>query len=443
MSSEKNVLEDSDRDIEEEIPQSRVIKIGDLGKVVTGGTPSTKQEDNYGGDYPFIRVSDFGSDPFVEDTGKKLTEKGRTEVENKEIPEGSVMVSCIGTGLGKTALATEKCVTNQQVNSIIPEEIFDNWYIYYKLTANRKLLQKYAGGSAQPIISKSRFSDIEIEVQTYETQRKIGKILSAFDKKIRVNNRINDILEEIAQSLFKSWFVDFDQYNEFKQSDLGEIPKSFDIGKLDDKIWSGRGYSYTSEFLDKENELDDNYPMINLKNVREGGGFRNDGYKYYTEESMKDRYKIESGDLILAITDLTQEGRVIGSPALIPNLNAKMNIISQDVAKIIPEEIPKEFLYHLFRSKQFQDYSKSVATGTTVLHLSLTSIGEFEFAIPPESKMNEFAEIAHTIHKKKHETINENNNLRVLRDTLIPKLMSGEIRVDDIDLNEFRFDNEK
>lgn len=443
MSSEKNVLEDSDRDIEEEIPQSRVIKIGDLGKVVTGGTPSTKQEDNYGGDYPFIRVSDFDSDPFVEDTGKKLTEKGRTEVENKEIPEGAVMVSCIGTGLGKTALATEKCVTNQQINSIIPEEKFDNWYIYYKLTANRKLLQKYAGGSAQPIISKSRFSDIEIEVQTYETQRKIGKILSEFDKKIRLNNRINDILEEIAQSLFKSWFVDFDQYNEFKQSDLGEIPKSFDIGKLDDKIWSGRGYSYTSEFLDKENELDDNYPMINLKNVREGGGFRNDGYKYYTEESMKDRYKIESGDLILAITDLTQEGRVIGSPALIPNLNAKMNIISQDVAKIIPEEVPKEFLYHLFRSKQFQDYSKSVATGTTVLHLSLTSIGEFEFVIPPESKMNEFAEIARTIHKKKHETINENNNLRVLRDTLIPKLMSGEIRVDNIDLDELRSGNEE
>jgi type I restriction enzyme S subunit len=242
--------------------------------------------------------------------------------------------------------------------------------------------------------------------------------------------------------MFDYRFEHFGPYEELVESEIGEVPAEFEIAEIDDLVWSGRGYSYTSEYLDKDDEIEDSYPMINLKNVKEGGGFRTDGYKYYTEDQMKDRYKIDEGDLVVAITDLTQEGGLIGSPALIPELDEELNIISQDVAKIVPEDVPREFLYHLFKTERFQEYSKSVATGTTVLHLSLTSIGEFQFALPSHEKLEEFAKQVRPIHKKKSNIIQENSRLRAIRDTLLPKLMSGEVRVDDIKLDELEVDNE-
>ncbi len=275
-----------------------------------------------------------------------------------------------------------------------------------------------------------------------KNKKKIATFLDNLDRKIECNNRISQLLERAAQTLFNHWFVDFDPYEDFEESELGEIPTGFEFVEVDDLVWSGRGYSYTSEYLDKENEIEESYPMINLKNVKEGGGFRTDGYKFYTEESMKDRYMIEEGDLVVAITDLTQEGGLIGSPALIPELEEERNIISQDVAKIVPENVPREFLYHLFKTERFQEYSKSVATGTTVLHLSLTAIGEFQFALPPEEKLNEFAQRVRSMHSKKSNIIQENSRLRRLRDTLLPKLMSGEIRINDINLDDLQVSNE-
>lgn len=236
--------------------------------------------------------------------------------------------------------------------------------------------------------------------------------------------------------------MDFDPYNEFKNTEIGKIPRDFEVVKLDDIVELMRGYSYSSDYLDKENEIEDSYPMVNLKNVQEGGGFRSDDYKYYTEDSIKDRYHIGKGDLILAITEQTLDGSLIGSPAIIPDLDAEMSIISQDLAKVLPEDVSKEFLYHLFKTNDFDDYSTSVATGTTVFHLSLTAIGEYELALPPEEKIREFTGIARSIHKQKSVLLDENRRLAQIRDTLLPKLMSGDIRVNDISLDELKVDSE-
>jgi type I restriction enzyme S subunit len=275
-----------------------------------------------------------------------------------------------------------------------------------------------------------------------QEQKKIGRVLCNFDNKIEENKKSLKLLDGTSQTIFENKFIKYDAYNDFKNTDLGDVPAEFDIVEIDDLVWSGRGYSYTSDHLDKENELKDSYPMINLKNVEMGGGFNPEGYKYYTEKDMKDRYLIEEGDLIVAITDLTQEGNLIGSPALVPTLDEDMNIISQDVAKIVPDDVPREFLYHLFKTEKFQEYSKSVATGTTVLHLSLTAIGDFEFALPPEEEYRSFANSVRGIHRKKSNIIRQNKLLEEIRDTLLPKLMSGEIRVNDIELDELEVDSE-
>ena len=314
-------------------------------------------------------------------------------------------------------------------SSSLEVEDVDLKFLYYNFLDFD--LDRLKSGSAVPGLNRNDFYDETIIFPPIKEQKKIAGVLSSLDRKIETNNRITELLEEMAQTLFKSWFIDFEPYEDFKQSELGEIPESFEVKELGDLIDSGRGYSYTSDYLDKEKQEEESYPMINLKNIKEGGGFRTDGYKYYTEEEMKDRYRISEGDLIVAITDLTQEGRVIGSPAMIPELESDMNIISQDTAKIEPEEIPKEFLYYLLRTESFLGHAKSHATGTTVLHLSLTSIGDFRFAVPPKEKIEEFSSIAEKIINKKFSNIEENKKLEEMRDTLLPKLMSGEIRVND------------
>jgi type I restriction enzyme S subunit len=361
-----------------------------------------------------------------------------------EFGTGDILFGKLRPYFRKVALARHDGICSTDINVIKPTDKVDRDFLFYTLFRRDfiDIADKTSTGTRMPRADWEKLDEMKVALPPLAEQNKISKILYRLDTKIELNNQINQNLEDIAQTLFESWFVKFNPYNTFKNSEVGEIPEYFEVVELGDLIWSGRGYSYTSEFLDKENEIDESYPMINLRNVREGGGFRNDGYKYYTEDSMKDRYKIESGDLILAITDLTQEGRVIGSPALIPKLSEDMNIISQDVAKIEPEEVSKVFLYHLFRTNAFQDYCKSVATGTTVLHLSLKSIGSFEFSMPPKEKVNEFVDIARSIHKKKNEMVEENDNLRAIRETLLPKLMSGEIRVNDIELDELEVDSE-
>jgi type I restriction enzyme S subunit len=421
----------------DEVPLSEVID------PVLGKTPKRSNEDYWEGSIKWASAKDISQNNTrkIYDTAEYMTSEGKDASNAKKMPEGTLVVIARGT-LGRSAQLGEPMTFNQTCYGLDADnsELLDD-FLYYAWNFRFNQIQSVSHGTVFDTITMDSFKDIDIPLPPLETQKKICNVLTSIDDKIEVNNRIDEILEEMAQVIFKSRFIDFDLYEKFKKSAVGKIPNSFQVVNLDDLIWSGRGYSYTSDHLDKGNKLNESYPMINLKNVHEGGGFRNDGYKYYTETPMKDRYKIETGDLILAITDLTQEGRVIGSPALIPDLDNDINIISQDVAKIVPEVANRVFFYHLFKSMKFQDYSRSVSTGTTVLHLSLKSIAEFEFALPPESDINEFSDITKYLHIQKRKIIKENDALRSLRDTLLPKLMSGELSVAEISLDDLEVDS--
>lgn len=318
-------------------------------------------------------------------------------------------------------------------------------FVYY--TARRPEIRKFAikrmtGTSGRQRVPLDIFDQKAISLPPINEQKKITAILDNLDTKIEINTKIREKLEELVQTIFKSHFVDFDLYDDFKDTEIGEIPSQFEVVELNNIVDLMRGYSYSSDYLDKENEIEDSYPMINLKNVKEGGGFRSDDYKYYTENDVKERYHIDVGDLILAITEQTLDGSLIGSPAIIPELDTETSIISQDLAKVLPKNVSREFLYHLFKTTDFDEYSTSVATGTTVFHLSLTAIGEFEFALPPDDKIKQFTNIARPIHKKKSILLDENRRLAQIRDTLLPKLMSGEVRVNDINLDDLEVGSE-
>ena len=394
--------------------------ISDLGKVITGKTPRTSILENYGGKIPFLTPSDNLSEKFSPTTSKTLTKIGLNEVKNCLLPSKSICVSCIGSDLGKVVLTKNPTVTNQQFNSIVPNEENDADFIYYLMTVVGKHLNYLSKTStAVPIINKSTFANYEIEIPNIKEQKRIGKILSSLDDKIELNRRINDNLEQQAQALFKSWFVDNPDSN-WKKISLSEVA-SF-VG----------GYSYTGK------ELTDfsNVAMATIKNFMRNGGFKAEGFKGINPSAkLKECHYANLFDILVAHTDLTQNADVIGNAELLLTCGKYNSIIfSMDLVKVLPKEIfPYSFLLAaMLKNKMFKAHCLGYINGTTVLHLNKKALPEFEIRKPSDSEAKIMNETLAPYYKRMAKLLQETDKLISLRDTLLPKLMSGELKINDI-----------
>jgi type I restriction enzyme S subunit len=177
---------------------------------------------------------------------------------------------------------------------------------------------------------------------------------------------------------------------------------------------------------------EEGYGLVNLKNIKEGGGFAVDDLKYYSGPH-KDRHQVQSGEVIIAITEQTLDGELIGSPAVVPpHPDVDKTVISQDVGVIRPNpdsSVTSEFLYYLLKDKPFRGYAESNATGTTVYHLKLDDVADFEFILPDEEQIIKFTKIVRLCWEYWYTILKENSSLADMRDTLLPKLMKGEFRL--------------
>ncbi|MDE0486137.1 MAG: restriction endonuclease subunit S, partial [Nitrospira sp.] len=186
-------------------------KIGALGRVVTGKTPSTVEKSNFDGPYPFITIPDLDGRVFIDNTERTLSDKGAAVLRTCLLPPGAVLMSCIAT-VGRCGVTTRPSFTNQQINSVIPVSGVDSRFLYYVFTQlGHELESTGGGGSVYTNVSKNRFSNIEVLMPVdLAEQRTIAHILGTLDDKIELNRRMNETLEAMARALFKSWFVDFD-----------------------------------------------------------------------------------------------------------------------------------------------------------------------------------------------------------------------------------------
>ncbi len=185
------------------------IRIGDLGLVITGKTPQTKNAKYWGGHRLFITPKDLQRTKHIFQTERIITDAGLESVKGCKLPARAVCVSCIDN-IGYVGMTTQDCISNQQINSIVVNKDYDADYVYYVMRGLWPLFKKYEGSStALSILNKSQFSNIRVRVVTdIKVQRRIAAILSSLDDKIELNNKINANLEQQAQALFKAWFVD-------------------------------------------------------------------------------------------------------------------------------------------------------------------------------------------------------------------------------------------
>jgi len=422
-------------------------KIKEIGRVVTGCTPKTKNEEYYKNkDYMFVGPTDIKSCKYVRSLEKYISNTAYIDYSNKFIDSKSIMVDCIGSDMGNVALSVNKVLTNQQINSIteINENRFNVEYIYYVLSNMKKYFHQIGtNGSTMPIINKTMFEEIEIEVPKKCVQDKIVNVLRSIDKKIELNNKINNNLYEISKRLYKRWFIDYEFPNEYGKpykssggkmivSDIGEIPENWEVKQLDELVNVINGYSYKGKELVEES----NTGMATIKNFDRTGGFKLDGYKPMNPEKIKEQQVVEVFELVVAHTDLTQNADIIGNPVLILNKkNYEKIIISMDLVKVEPKEekYNKFFIFETLNADRFKKHALGYVSGTTVLHLDKSCIKQYIIAIPEnDDKVKKFSQIIKTNYEKIAELIAENQVLEQLRDTLLPKLMDAEIELESI-----------
>ena len=410
---------------------SRKYRLDEIGKITTGKTPSTKDKSNFGGDIYFITPGDLQSGKHINKTERYLTEKGSKEVGNCILPRNAICVSCIGT-IGYVGLTRSISVTNQQINSITPFSDFDEDFVYYLMKNNWdhfKLLENQS--TTLSILNKSQFSKLEFKIPPKKYQTKIAKVLSVLDDKIELNNKINKSLEEMAQAIFKSWFVDFEPFRdgEFIESEHGFIPKGWKVTNFSQYYDYVAGYSYSGDEL-----VSSKTALLTIKNFDRNGGLRNDGFKEINPiKKVKEEKYAKLFDVVVACTDLTQKAEIIGNPLLVTSsAEYESMIFSMDLVKILPttEMADSCFAYQILKDQRFKGFALKYVSGTTVLHLSKKAFNEYLLPLPCDFEIiQKYVEIVRPMFEKLVEIESENNRLIKVRDSLLPKLMSGEIRV--------------
>lgn len=385
------------------------VRVGELGKIITGKTPKTSISDNYGGRIPFLTPSDNMSVKYVGKTSKTLTEKGLLEVKNAFLPENSVCVSCIGSDLGKAVITTCPTVTNQQINSIIVDEkSFDVSFVYYAMQILGKKMNFISKTStAVPIVNKSSFSSYEIKCPPREDQKRIAAVLSALDSKIECNKKINDNLYAQVKAIFSENFLDLDF-----------LPDGWKTGNLLDIADYLNGLAM-QKYRPKDGET--GLPVLKIKELRQGIC---DASSELCSPSIKSEYIIHDGDIIFS-----------WSGSLLVDIWCGGTCgLNQHLFKVTSNNYDKWF-YYLWTAHHLDRFIAVAADkATTMGHIKREELEKVEVIIPSKCDYKRIGALIKPLFDLIISNRIEDRKLTALRNTLLPKIMSGEIDVCDIQL---------
>ena len=359
------------------------VKLGEIGKIITGCTPSTKKSEYYADNkYMFVGPSDIKKVMYVVSSEKNISEKAFEDYKNRFIEENSIVVDCIGSDMGNVAIVKSKCLTNQQINAIsnIDEECYNIKYIYYVLSTMKKYFHLIGtNGSTMPILNKTMFENIEVEIPKIEIQNKIAKILSKLDDKIKINNEINNNLYKLIKNNYESLINGCN----WEEVELGAISNITSGKRPVDKSETGE------------------YPVIGAN-----------GIMAYTSNFNFNE------DLIIT-------GRV-----------GTLGVVRRYLDKIWASDntlvIQTKYLNYIGNYLKNIDYY-SLNRGSTQPLLTQGDLKK-QIIYFNEEMVGKFEKENQIFVEKIRNNEKENQRLEQLRDTLLPKLMNDEIDLDNIEI---------
>ena len=397
--------------------------LGEVCDVQSGGTPSTKIDSYWNGNIGWITPKDLSNYKrvFIKKGERSITKAGLDNSSAKLLPKHTVLFSSRAP-IGYVVIADNEITTNQGFKNIICDEEKSHYrYFYYLLKLKASYIESLSSGSTFSEASGSLMKSIEVTIpDSFQEQKAIASILTSFDDKIELLQAQNETLETIAQTIFKEWF------GKYQVGD--ELPEGWRVYQMSELVETINGYSYKGiELVSESDEA-----LVTLKSFDRNGGFQTRGFKPF-KGNPKDTQEVFIGDLVVAHTDLTQDADVLGNPAFIfDNGGFNRMYITMDLVKVVPKHkyISTSFLYYVMKENAFKGHCIGYSNGTTVLHLSKKAIPEYQICLPENfGLINKFIEISNTTTSKISLNIETIKSLTQTRDTLLPKLMSGQLRV--------------
>ena len=399
----------------------KVKSLEDLcSKITSGGTPNTQKNEYYGGNIPWLKTQEVTFNRIYK-TETYISEEGLKNSSAKWIPANAVIVAMYGATAGRIAINKIPLTTNQACCNLIVDSQKANYnFIYYNLLSRFSEIAGMAVGGAQPNLNAGMIKNLEISLPEIHIQNCIASILTNVDEKIENNLQTNQTLEEIARTIFKEWFVNFNYPNadgSRKHSEFGEIPNDWRLGTLGDI------YKTTSGGTPSRNkpEYYENGTLGWIKSKELNNTFILETDEKITEAALKNSSaKLLSKHSVL----IAMYGATVGEIGI----TADYFTCNQAICAFLPNEsYPYTFIYH-FLLQCKQDIINQ-AVGSAQQNISQQLLLQYKLVMPPSELVKEFHKVIEPLFEKIKDNIQENEILKELRDSLLPKLMSGQIPI--------------
>ena len=377
------------------------ISIKELGNVITGTTPSTADRSNYGDEYLWASPVDMGDFKYINNTKTKLSEKGFNKT--RCVPKDSILITCIGSTIGKTGMASKEMSTNQQINTLIPNKNYNSDYLYYCINFNFPRFLNKISFQAVPIISKSEFEKLEVNItkNIYE-QEKIGNMLSLIDKKIELQSKkIEDL------KLFKKGLInkELNNLNDCKSISLNELGTTYSglYGKTKEDFENGN-----CKFINFMSVLKDNIDVSSLTTV-----------KINPNEKQN---KVEKGDLFFMTSSETKEEVALCSTLSYDVKNLYLNSFCFGYRINNLNLINNEYLNCLLHSPKYRKQISNLGQGFTRVNISKNKLLELLVEVPDMKQQIRIVSINNKINYKINSEINKLNKLNELKKGLMQNM---------------------
>ncbi len=378
-------------------------------EIIGGGTPKTSVSEYWGGDIPWLSVVDFNTGlKFVSSTEKTITQEGLNNSSTKLLNKGDIIISARGT-VGVLAILDKPMTFNQSCYGIRSKKgISDTDYLYYLLTDTVRELTQISHGGVFDTITRATFDEIEVAVPPLPEQKAIASVLSSLDDKIGLLHRQNKTLEAMAETLFRHWFI------EEAKEDWEEVT----LADVCTRITDGSHSSPAS--------VEDGYPMASVKDMYDWGINQSTCRKISKEDYealVQADCKALQGDILIA-----KDGSYLKHVFL---MEESLDVVLlSSIAMLRPNGQYHPMLLTLFlKLDSTHDLMQNIVTGAVIPRIVLKDFRKFPIQLPPKDLQDKAVKIIKPIFEKCWENNRQIQTLENLRDSLLPKLMSGEIRV--------------
>lgn len=389
------------------------IKIGDIADVIGGGTPSTKNYDFWNGDISWLTPKDLSGykERYISKGERNITTSGLQNSSARLLPKGTVLLTSRAP-IGYLAIAKQEVCTNQGFKSIILKGGYLPEFFYYLLKNNIEYIIGMSSGSTFAEISGTQVKNLEFNVPDYDTQKKIAGVLGALDDKIELNNKVNNNLEQQAQALY------LDKVEKYKEKEIKveDIVKTANTGA--DAIQKAPIVDYNT-----------GVKCVRVGDMSNRRSHHDWGYTKVSDDVFT-QYQLKKDDIIVTRTASLGLNTIISK-----DLNAVYNngLIRLSINK---EKIIPLLVYRQFQTTDFENYISKIEGETSVRpNMKINYLLQYNFSIISKEKQEELVNILKPIWTRQEQLKEENTRLAQLRDTLLPKLMSGEIDVSNVNIS--------